>query len=257
MAQKQAGWDREALAIELGELAILLPPLDLDLSLTGFEIPEIESILADRHKPKPDSEDVVPQLPKQPITRRGDCWRLNDHRVFCGDARSLSDLDMLMAGERVKMMTSDPPFNVPIQGHVQGRGRVQPAEFAFASGEMSDAAFAAFLDGAISNAVRVSKPGAVHMLFMDWRHVDQLINVCRPRYARFINICVWAKTNAGQGSFYRSQHELVCVWAVGGKDYQNNVELGRHGQPLELVDLSRRQQLRRRTRRSLELPSDG
>jgi DNA modification methylase len=48
-------------------------------------------------------------------------------------------------------------------------------------------------------------------------------------YGDFLNLAVWVKSNAGQGSFYRSQHELVGVFRVGDAAHLNNVELGRHG----------------------------
>jgi DNA methylase len=64
---------------------------------------------------------------------------------------------------------------------------------------------------------------------MDWRHIGELIEVGREIYPAMINLVVWNKANAGQGSFYRSQHELIAVFRAGEGPHQNNVELGRHG----------------------------
>ena len=79
------------------------------------------------------------------VTRRGDLWILGKHRVLCGDAREPADYARLMKGELAAMVFTDPPYNVRISGHVQGRGRVKHDEFAVASGEMSDADFQSFL----------------------------------------------------------------------------------------------------------------
>ena len=75
----------------------------------------------------------------------------------------------------------------------------------------------------------VSAEGSVHYGCNDWRHFADLVVAGRAAYGAMLNACVWAKTNAGQGSFYRSQHELIGVFRVGDQPHQNNVELGRHG----------------------------
>jgi hypothetical protein len=64
---------------------------------------------------------------------------------------------------------------------------------------------------------------------MDWRHVSELIEAGRSVFTELKNICVWVKTNAGQGSFYRSQHEFVLVFKSGGEPHINTFELGQHG----------------------------
>ena len=89
---EQAGWDREILAIELGELIDLLPVEGLDVSLTGFETPEIDLLLADMASSRPEPEDTLPALPETAVTRRGDLWFLGKHRLLCGDARRAEGL---------------------------------------------------------------------------------------------------------------------------------------------------------------------
>jgi DNA methylase len=127
------------------------------------------------------------------------------------------------------MAFADPPYNVRVPGHVQGRGRVKHADFDFASGEMSDAEFRVFLETCLGHLASASSDGAVHFVCMDWRHIDVLLDVGRRIYGATLNVCVWVKTNPGQGSFYRSAHELIAVFRVGKTSHQNNVELGRHG----------------------------
>ena len=127
------------------------------------------------------------------------------------------------------MLCADPPYNVKVAGHVQGRGRVKHAEFAFASGEMSDSQFRAFLETWLRLAMRFLGNGALAYVFMDWRHIIDVIAVGRIVFGTMVNLCVWAKGNAGQGSFYRSQHELIGVFVAGGESHRNNVQLGRFG----------------------------
>jgi DNA modification methylase len=225
---ENAGWDREILALELGELAELLPALNWNLELTGFEPAEVDLLLADLGAAKPDPADTLPLLDDNAITRRADMWRLDRHCVLCGDARSRADLDRLMGDTRARMVFADVPYNVRI-AQVQGRGRIKHREFAFASGEMSAPQYIAFLEEGLGNAARASIDGAVHYVCSDWRHIAELIAAGRKVYGVMINLCIWAKTNAGQGSFYRSQHELIAVFRVGNGGHQNNVELGRFG----------------------------
>jgi len=71
--------------------------------------------------------------------------------------------------------------------------------------------------------------GALLYLFMDWRHIGQLLAAAEQSELAHLNLLVWAKTNAGMGSFYRSAHELIGVFKAGKAPHLNNVELGRHG----------------------------
>jgi DNA modification methylase len=225
---EQAGWNREMLAIELGELIDLLPAEDLEVSLTGFEIPEVDLLLADMASPRSEPEDVLPPLPQIATARLGDVWLLGKHRLSCGDARKSDSFARLMKGALAAAVFCDPPYNVRVRS-IGGRGKNRHPEFAFASGEMRPAQFRRFLCETLSNGIRVSTEAAVHYVCMDWRHVGDLIDVGRELYDTMLNLVVWNKTNAGQGSFYRSQHELIGVFRTGGHPHRNNVELGRFG----------------------------
>lgn len=127
------------------------------------------------------------------------------------------------------MIVTDPPFNRRIQGHAVGRGRVRHREFAMASGEMSEPAFETFLETFIRRAQTHSANGSIHFVFMDWRHLPVLLNAARPLYAEWKNLIVWNKSNAGQGSFYRSKHELISVFKHGTAPAINNFGLGANG----------------------------
>ncbi|MFD2251597.1 DNA modification methylase [Pseudochelatococcus lubricantis] len=225
---EKAGWDRELLALELGELASLLETEDFDLTITGFETAEIDGLLTDFGAPEPEAEDVLPE-PGPPAVAPGDLWILGRHRLICADARDPAALTRLMEGQAARMVFIDPPYNVPIVGHVQGRGKIRHREFAFASGEMSAVEFTAFLEAALRLCAEHAMDGSLHYICMDWRHVGELSLAGGRVYDALKNICVWVKSNAGQGSFYRSQHELVFVFKKGLEAHVNTVELGQHG----------------------------
>ena len=227
---ENAGWDRKRLCIELPELSELLVAEGLDISITGFEPVEIDQIAIDFEEDSSDPADTIESewLAASVVSKPGDIWELAEHRLSCGDARNAGDIDRLMLGKRAAMAFLDPPYNVRVK-NVVGRGRIKHAEFAMASGEMSASEFTAFLEETLGNTARVSRVGAVHFVCMDWRHVSELIEAGREIYGEMLNLVVWEKTNAGQGSFYRSQHELVGVFRVGDVKHLNNVELGRHG----------------------------
>lgn len=74
-----------------------------------------------------------------------------------------------------------------------------------------------------------SHAGSIHFFCMDWRHVAETITAGKGVYGDLKNLIVWVKTNAGQGSFYRSQHELICVFKNGDASHLNNIEQGKHG----------------------------
>ncbi len=227
---ERAGWDREILTLELGELSLLLPEVGLSIELTGFEAPEIDLMMADADEEKAASaDDEILAIPVTAASRPGDIWVLGRHRLACGDARDPALLASLLGDERVDMMFTDPPYNVPVDGHVMGNGRIKHPDFAMASGEMSSQEFTEFLRQVQNAAKDVSRNGALHYVCMDWRHIGELIEAGKPIYHSLKNLCVWAKNNGGQGSLYRSQHELIAVFKVGDAEHVNNVELGRHG----------------------------
>lgn len=223
-----AGWDDEILAIELQSLI----DLDFDVEVIGFETAEIDLLIDGLGAPgAEDAGDKIPEIDESasPVTQPGDLWLLGQHRLFCGDATKAKSFEKLMAGGRAQMILTDPPFNVPIDGHVSGLGRIRHAEFAMASGEMSVAEFTVFLKTVLGQLAANSIDGALHFVFTDWRHIYELLSAARDIYSETKNLCVWSKNNAGMGSLYRSQHELVFVFKNGTAPHINNVELGRYG----------------------------
>jgi DNA modification methylase len=225
---ENAGWDRSALALELKELGPLLEHAGLDIELTGFEPAEIDALMGDLVDREQDPADELPVLAKQPVSRAGDLWLLGPHRLLCGDARQGRAAGKLMAGEFAAMVLTDPPYNVRVSS-IQGRGKIRHREFLAASGQMSREEFVRFLTDCLSLAAKHSADGSIHFVFMDWRHCREMLAAGEQVYAELKNLVVWVKTNAGQGTFYRSQHELIFVFKNGGAPHINNFELGQHG----------------------------
>lgn len=225
-----AGWDRKMLAVELGELAIQLPEINLDIEITGFDVAEFDTITLDHAEPgaRPAQEDQV--LAAGPaVTRLGDLWLMSGHRLLCGDARDSMSYARLMDGPIAVMVFTDPPYNVSIQRHARGKGRTKHREFAMASGEMSEDEFRAFLQQVLSLIAQVTAEGGIVYICMDWRHLEVLLAVGRNVFNELKNICVWAKSNGAMGSFYRGQHEMIAVYKRGTAEHLNTFELGQHG----------------------------
>jgi len=225
-------WDDHLLAECFKELSVL--DLDFSMEATGFEMGEIdfriEGLDADHDPGKPDPADAVPEVPAgDPVSRIGDLWLLGAHRVLCGNALEETALANLMSGRQAAVVFTDPPYNVPIDGHVTGHGAVRHREFAMATGEMTEVEFTTFLTQAMERIAAHSEDGSIHYICMDWRHLGEVLAAGTQVYAEFKNLCVWAKDNAGMGSFYRSQHELVLVFKHGKGPHRNNIQLGQHG----------------------------
>lgn len=214
---RNAGWDRELLALELQGLL----DLDFQVDLTGFGLAEIDMILDDAREGSPDAssdpEDEVPPVgnPAFSVTRPGDMWLVGRHRLVCGDSRFGEPLRVLLDGEEADLTFTDPPYNVPIDGHVCGLGRIRHREFAMQVGEMSPDAFTDFLRQTLGHAAAHSRDGAIAFVCMGWRHLGELLAAGRAIFSELKNIYVWNKSNAGMGTFYRSKHEFVLAFKVG------------------------------------------
>ncbi|PTM41707.1 DNA modification methylase [Bosea sp. 124] len=222
-----AGWDNELLKIELSHLI----EIDFDVELTGFETAQIDLILSadEAPAPKADPADAVAPVAAQAVTRRGDLWLLGDQRIFCGDARERTDYDRLMGGELAQMTFTDPPYNVRIDGHVGGLGKIKHRPFPMASGEMSKSEFTDFLTSVLSKIAAACRDGALIYTCIDGAHLHEMLTAGYATFDELKAVITWAKSNAGMGSLYRSQTELIPLWKKGKAAHINNIELGRHG----------------------------
>ncbi|MGO9462072.1 MAG: DNA modification methylase [Rhodomicrobium sp.] len=223
-----AGWDRKLLALELQELSV---QPNFDVAITGFETAEIDILIGELGEEAPDEADIVPEVDRTrpAISRPGDLWRIGEHYLLCGNALDQESYKRLLGSAQAQLVFTDPPYNVAIAGNVSGLGKNQHREFAMASGEMSPSEFTEFLKTAFEQLCAASADGSIHFICMDWRHLREVLDAAGETYQELKNLCVWTKTNAGMGSFYRSQHELIFVFKNGSSPHVNNVELGRFG----------------------------
>jgi DNA modification methylase len=226
-----AVWDDQLLAQQLKDLSLL--GLDFSIEVIGFEMAEIDLRIAsldDLPEMTDDPADVVPEVAAgPPLSKIGDLWLLGRHRVLCGNALDPGTFAALMGEECAAMAFADAPYNVRIDGHASGLGAVHHRPFPMASGEMDRTEFTAFLAAAFRNLAAFSVDGALHFICMDWRHAEELLAAGRGVYGELKNLCIWVKDNAGMGSLYRSQHELVFVFKHGRQGHRNNVQLGQFG----------------------------
>ena len=201
-----------------------------DLQFTGFDTAEIDLVLNPIDASEEESpDDEAPAPNAVAVSRVGDVWMLGEHRLVCGDALSSETFDVLMGGEAARLVLSDVPYNVPVDGHVGGLGKTQHREFVQASGEMTDAEFEDFLRKAIVVMVANLMDGGIVGLFIDWRSVETMLRVGRELGLKLLNLIVWNKSNGGMGSLYRSKHELLCLFKKGKASHVNNVMLGAKG----------------------------
>jgi DNA modification methylase len=223
-------WDPDNLIAELAELTD--PNLDLgfDFAITGFETVEIDQILgAGLESKKPDPADAsIPPADYESIRSNvGSLWICGNYRVLCGNALDPSSYSVLLEGERAHIVFTDPPYNVANAGHVTRRAGVR--EFAMAHGDLRQSEYTELLHCAATRIAEYAKPGCVVYIAMDWRHLDELSDATRPVFGPMKNLIVWVKTNAGLGSFYRSQHEMISVYVTQGGPVTNNFKLGARG----------------------------
>jgi len=222
--QELGSWELDELRLEFSELLTL----DLPLEVTGFALAEIDQIvLSGDPEEEGEEEGLKPDEDAPPVCRPGDIWALGDHVVACGDSRDNDLVGCLFEeGLQARLVLTDPPYNVPVAGHVtSGEHR----EFAMASGEMSREQFASFNRDWMAAALPHLRDGGLLAPFIDWRSVALMIEAGEALGLSLLNVIVWAKTNAGMGSLWRSQHELLPVLKMGKAPHINNVELGRYG----------------------------
>jgi DNA modification methylase len=226
---QDAVWDNAKLR---GEFEYLIT-VGFDLDLSGFEAVEIDMVLSidtpTANTVEEEMLDDIEPMAGPAVARLGDVFDLGGHKLGCGDARDATFIRGLVADKTVACVFTDPPYNVPIDGFVSGLGKTRHREFAMGTGEMSRDQFVAFLSATVAAIKPVLADGAILYLCMDWRHGGELCEAAAQNGLEQKNLCVWVKSNAGMGSFYRSQHELIFVFKHGEGPHQNNFGLGAGG----------------------------
>ena len=205
--------------------------LDLNLEEIKLDIklPEIKLDIANL-KLEETEEEIFPEseLNQEIISQVGDLWELNEHRILCGDCLDKTNIQRLMNGKFASMVFIDPPYNLKTKDFC-GKGNTQHKDFTKGSGELQKEQFTEFLKDIFKNLINISKDGSIHYVCMDWRHLREILNAGYSCYTELKNLAVWAKDQAGQGAFYRSQHELIFIFKNGKAKHTNNFELGQFG----------------------------
>ena len=200
-------WDKDKLALLIADLQ----GTDFDVSLTGFEPAEIDSLFKDaqQSKVKDDDFDVEAELKEPPFTKAGDVWTLGRHRLVCGDSTKAETFALLMGDRKANLVITDPPYNVNYEGSA---GKIQ-------NDNMADDAFYQFLLAAFQNTEAVMADDASIYVF----HADTEGLNFRRAFAdagfRLSGTCIWKKQSLVLGrSPYQWQHEPILFgWKKKGK----------------------------------------
>jgi DNA modification methylase len=197
-----ADWDEEMLRLELAALT----EEDFDLSLTGFDEDELTRLLAE-DSDLPMDEDTVPDTPQLAVTRPGDLWLFGNHRLLCGDARSMQDLNRLMSGALADMTFTDPPYNVSYEGKTSRKLRIQ-------NDSLGDS-FLEFLRDACANVLALTK-GSVYMC-MSSSELDVLQRAFREAGGHWSTFVIWAKNTftLGRSDYQRQYEPILYGWREG------------------------------------------
>lgn len=207
LVNRSATWaalNEDAVAVELAELR----GLDVDLNLTGFDVAELDTLLATLAGPDGGDPDAAPPVPRVPVTRAGDVWLLGPHRLLCGDATSLEDLGRLLDGERPELAVTDPPYNVDVEG---AAGKIL-------NDSMSAGAFRDFLGRAFAALFSVLADGAAVYV----AHADTEGEAFRAAFRqagfKLASCLIWRKNVHVLGrSDYHWQHEPILYgWKPTG-----------------------------------------
>lgn len=221
------GYDEELLALELVDVAALLG--DYDLTNLGFEAADIDRLFGLTNVEQDAlADETPPRDPARAIAQLGDLWLLDKHRLLCGDALLPESYAALMQGELAQLILSDVPYNLSA-ATISGSGKVQHEDFVQAAGEMSGPEFTLFLTRAMRCMRDVSAAGSLHMIFMSWHYLLEMLRAGAIVYDELKAICTWVKKQGGQGAFYRSQTEFVAIFKHGRAKHINNIQLGRFG----------------------------
>jgi DNA modification methylase len=219
---EKGSWDLDELKLELEELILE----DVPIEITGFSMTEIDQIVLGEEAAAVEAGPLAPEPAAKPVAQLGDIFAVGEHRILCGDSTDPGGLETVMADDKAQLILTDEPYNVPIAGHVTSGGH---REFLMASGEMSDAEFRAFNAAWIGASLRYLCDGGLFGTFIDWRGYPA-VNAAALQLALVpFNLIIWAKTNAGMGGLFRSQHELLPLFKKGKASHINNVELGKNG----------------------------
>ncbi len=218
-------WDFLALKQEVRELAL---EFEEPFEISGLDPEEMDLLFQDEivDPAKLVSGEAIPTVMEKPISKRGDIWCLGPHRVGCGDAKDMAFILQLVSAGAIRLCLTDVPYGVAIVGHVTSGSH---RDFVEGGAGTTKAELRALFDASFRIIYELLVEGGIFMSFIDWRSVESMLAAGRESGFDLLNLVVWAKTNAGMGSLYRSHHELCPVFKKGRASHVNNISLGRKG----------------------------
>ena len=210
-----ADWDDELLRQEMQALA----EMDFELDLIGFSQSELDALLATDDEQSTHIDDETPALEEKAITQPGDLWQLGEHRLLCGDATKRADVDTLMAGEKVQMTFTDPPYNVNYADHF--RNYVQGQSSPIMNDDIGKN-FYDFLYQALTHVLAVTQ-GACYVFF-PMSYIEIVHRAFTDAKGHLSTIIIWAKNHFSVGkSDYQYQYEpMLYGWHEDADRYWNN-----------------------------------
>ncbi len=199
------------------------------LEIPDFSLPKYEQKydVFDTEESAQNDEIVTLSDKVKILVVGGDMFRLGNHTLLCGDSLDAENIQKLLGEEKIRMLCTDPPYNLPTNFFANS-GKTQHTDFAQASGEMSDEEFTEFLTKIMQRASEVSIDGALHFIFMDFRHIWHMCEAGKKVYGVVgpKQLCVWNKSIAANGSFYRAKHELCFIYKYGTAKHTSHLEMG-------------------------------
>ena len=198
-----ASWDEERLAKEIA----LLVAENFDISLTGFDQHELDKLLKYGASGDPDA---VPDPPQQPLVRPGELWLLGKHRLYCGDATKIEDVDLLFGDSLTlaDMIWTDPPYNVDYEGQA---GKI-------AGDKMTAAEFDYFLADAFGIMFAAIKTGgAIYVAHSEAGDGLAFRRAFQAARFRFASCLIWNKGQAvlGRGDYHWQHEPILYGWKPG------------------------------------------
>ncbi|WET88682.1 site-specific DNA-methyltransferase [Ligilactobacillus murinus] len=200
-------WDNDKLALLIADLQ----GTDFDVSLTGFEPAELESLFReDTKKGVHDDEfDVDAELKQPTFSKAGDLWQLGEHRLVCGDSTKAETYATLMNGKVANLVVTDPPYNVNYEGSA---GKIK-------NDSMDEERFEQFLFDAYTQMATAMADDASIYIFHSDSHGLAFRKAFEEAGFYLSGCCIWKKQSLVLGrSPYQWQHEPVLFgWKKAGK----------------------------------------
>jgi len=211
-SHENAEWDDDLLRLEFGDLQLE----GFDLDLTGFDTDQLSELLAEEPLEGLTDPDEAPDLPEQSCSRRGDLWLLGDHRVLCGDATAMPDVERLMGGVLADMAFTDPPYNVDYGGK---GGAKPPGKGRRILNDALGEAFARFLEAACTNLLAVTK-GACYVC-MSSSELHTLQRAWLDAGGKWSTFVIWAKNTftLGRSDYQRQYEPILYGWKAGTEHF--------------------------------------